>query len=125
MDARDGRRNADAQSQAPGCRAPLRPGDRRALSKKVMRRPEWRRCSRPWAQWEWERAPRRAQRRAEAPPPQPFLISIFFSALTASGLLAAVTFKTPLSKRASTLLSSIVSGSRTERAKLPKLRSHR
>ena len=50
-------------------------------------------------------------------------MSILRSALTASGFLAAVILSTPLSNLASTLASSTVSGNRTERWKLPKLRS--
>ena len=47
------------------------------------------------------------------------LISIRRSALTASGFFAQVTFRTPLSNLASTLDSSMLSGSRRERSKLP------
>ena len=71
----------------------------------------------------WQNGARR--RRLAAAARQLFLISILRSAFTASGFLAAVTLSTPLSNLASTLASSMVSGRRMERSKLPKLRSVR
>jgi hypothetical protein len=56
---------------------------------------------------------------------QLFLISILRSAFTASGLLAALIYSTPLSNVASTLASSMVSGSPKLRSNAPKLRSEK
>jgi hypothetical protein len=50
-------------------------------------------------------------------PHEGFLISILRTALTASGFFAADTLRTPLSNLASTLVSSTVSGRRSERSK--------
>lgn len=57
--------------------------------------------------------------------PETLPIGMVLALRTASGFLASVNFSTPLSTTASTLSSSMVSGSWIERSKEPELRSQR